>query len=420
MLPLQMQTMAPQDPTPHAPALDASLFTMPFGDYTSTIPQGLSAQLTRSQQPRRLSSKSSTPSSSKRSSRITKFGVAGSSPNGVQRRRTTANHSNHDQTNFSSRLAREQRLYNYYQARQPLRPFSWHPGAEPPGPFDVPRSMREQPVNNALTGFEHLAVTDTPPSIEQSIHNACSVGHSYPYSLPLHTPATEAPPGGLYTLPLAQPPQEQYLVPQYDYMPTTTKMGNSFQPQAEGFMRQESLPDGRNDVYRPTSHTNAFEEAKTASADVSPGLLHADELETSDGEGEELIGIGLYDDKEPSPLSDTVFSATSRSGFLASGRDLKLEQTWQPPSTAEDSNEPNTESTEQSNCAIVRSPPGDIPQNFYSPYDDLSNQSFFFTGDDDGFTGAPELSDYVTMGNAWGSMDPLKAQTAAAGGFMMI
>ena len=405
--------------TAHTPDLVPSSFAMPYTDYLSMAPQDLSAQMMRTHQPRRLSSKSSTPSSSRRASRIAKFGVASNSPVGVQRRRTTANHSAYDQTYYNPRLSREQRLYNYYQARHSqaeVRPFSWHPGAEPPLSFAASRPTTQQPTGNALLGFENLAVTDTPPSVEQSIHDACNAGHSYPYAIPASNITTQAPSGEAFPPPLVIPAQESGYVPNYYQPVRPTNTADTLQGQSQGY-QPEVLPYWRTEFYSNPDCSTAAVGSNRASPGISPNVPDDDEPETPIEEGEELIGIGLYDDKEPAPAIKLAYSNINGPALLNHGRDLKLEQTWQPP---KDEDSQDVEAIEPDDPVAIAPSGVDAQPAFYQPYEDLSNQSFFFTGDDDSYAGAPHISDYVSVGSPWRQMDQWRAQPAVTGSFMII
>ena len=138
-----------------------------------------------------------------------------------------------------------------------------------------------------------------------------------------------------------------------------------------------------------------------------------------------LSGIGLYDDKVPDFLSGTSGEPNRDS----MGKGLKLEETWQPPKDEEndedddddddDDDEEGSYSTDEAedmeeDPPIMATAPPDAQTAFYPPYGDLSQQSFFFSNDEDPYTGkeAP-YANYFAFGQA-----PPKPQDGVTSNFL--
>ena len=130
----------------------------------------------------------------------------------------------------------------------------------------------------------------------------------------------------------------------------------------------------------------------------------------------ELVGLGLYDDKKEEFLS-TLNSESNRESL---GKELKLEETWQPPKNEEEDEEAyssdEAEEEEPEALGFINQAPVD-PQTFYPTYGDLSNQSFFFNDDDQQLGHDVPYVNYVALGPE----GPPKAQAVAeTGNFMWL
>ena len=131
-----------------------------------------------------------------------------------------------------------------------------------------------------------------------------------------------------------------------------------------------------------------------------------------------LSGIGLYDDKEPDFISGTGGDPNRDS----TGKGLKLEETWQPPKVEDENDEDDEEgsySTDEAeemeeDLPIMATATQEAQTAFYPPYGDLSQQSFFFTNDEDPYTGEDaQYPNYLAFGPA----QP-KHQDAVSGNFL--
>ena len=131
----------------------------------------------------------------------------------------------------------------------------------------------------------------------------------------------------------------------------------------------------------------------------------------------ELVGMGLYDDKNGSMLSASPltgvgnFEASAGLQRNSLGKGLKLEETWQPPGE-----EPTDEADDYSSDEgedLPAAPPSQQPQTqVYTGYEDLSNQTFFFDNDD-------QYNDYIAFNTAMQFCEP-KAPDPASGNFLWI
>ena len=404
----------------------ASTFPMPSTDYGVML-QDASNYPSRSQFLPRLSThSSSTSGSNKRApARITKQSSAGNSPHNVQRRRTTANTARTypPLSQSSPYQTQEQSLRNYYSSRQAMpveRPMSWHPGSEMISTPATQVHLGEPGLGNTIAGLQNLAVCTRPASsVQQSIENAFAAGYGIPISRPLtmdeHSPTgiedyASAPdsvyrPESLYhSEPIYNP---------YSY--------DAFQQLQHSYMPQSS----NQDTYPPANYqipqwpeaqpffAHDFQDTQT-SADLcqwssNPGqsLNIKAAPQVSKRANKVLSGIGLYDDKVPDSVSGTSGDPNRDS----MGKGLKLEETWQPPKD-EDENDDDDDDDDEGSCStdeaeemeedlpIMTSAPQHAQTAFYPPYGDLSNQSFFFSNDDDAYTGDDQYTNYLAFGQA--------------------
>ena len=302
------------------------------------------------------------------------------------------------------------------------RPVSWHPGSERLQTASHPSFPVPDPaLGNTISGLENLAVTGTPTaSVEQSIQDAFSQAYGFPMSA---TPTDYTQPGMLpqddlsvaaISRQLNQPLPTQY--PGYD---------------PSQYMAQESIYD----VYNPTDYvlpqqpqtqfdcasTLAYPSATAAQVPWQEPLIYSQPVNSAPKprllrkKSKELVGIGLYNDREPSFMS-TLNTDANRESL---GKDLKLEETWQPPkeNTAEEDEDAysSDEAEEVPEVPMFTAAPMD-PQTFYPTYGDLSNQSFFFNDDDQLGPDDPYVN-YV----AFGQEGQAKAQpVAGTGNFMWL
>lgn len=135
-----------------------------------------------------------------------------------------------------------------------------------------------------------------------------------------------------------------------------------------------------------------------------------------------LSGIGLYDDKTPDFASDTSGDPNRDS----MGKGLKLEETWQPSKDDDENDDEDEDEDEdegsystdeaeeiEEDSSTMAPAPHHAPTAFYPTYGDLSNQSFFFSNDDDPYTGEDQYANYLAFGQAQS-----KPQDPATGNFL--
>ena len=378
--------------------------------------QDVANQMSRTELLRRLSTHSSSTScSSKRgSTRITKPPSASNSPNYVQRRRTTANHASRTGVRSSQEYSyqtREQRLRNYYNSKQPMpypRPMSWHPGSDA---FYSPSSQvptSEPSLGHTIANLENLAVSGTPTSsVQQSIQNAFAMGYGYPISAPIPMygaslgetqscrmvdPISEPVCDSYPTYSVSDQTQNPYIPqpPMYDAYTNPSYQPSQQWSQNASYFSMDSQASKAMQEYRPTQpSTSTVRKAKAASA---PQLARR--------KSKELVGMGLYDDRASGFMSGLNSAVSEDSSRDSMGRGLKLEETWQPPDdddAEEDDEGYSTEEVEEEEEApppVMASAPAEAQTTLYPTYADMSDQSFFFN-DDDEYVGDDHYARYI-------------------------
>lgn len=387
--------------------------------------QEVSNHMARSQLLRRLSSNSngnvstSASTSSKRGSkRVVKVKSVGNSPhNTVQRRKTTASHpsrtSNTAPQDYSYQFA-EQRMENVALPQEiypSTRPMSWHPGSRA-----YEASMERFPVHvpalkSAIAGFQNLAVASTQTSPNDHIPQ---------HTLPLHSTFS------VNNLTYGNPNlgMDGYGVLESDAR--NTYPSYPLYPLAgQSHYLNNTLPYDYQ-TYQSTSIGGPLWDQTTSEFATFPAVQPAESLpiqypqdpvplprvtatkQLPKKRSKELFGMGLYDHN----VSSLDFSASPPSHFAMvdrqtsgqGGKGLKLEETWSPSATTaaktskglcdedeEDEEEEEEEEEEvyasgeatEDRVAIVDPTPGTESQAaLYPAYGDLSNQTFFFDGDD--------------------------------------
>lgn len=397
-------------------------FPLPCTDYNVML-QDVSNHVSRSQLLRRLSThSSSTSGSSKRApARITKQNSAGSSPHNVQRRRTTANTARtYPRLSQNSPFqTQEQSLSNYHGSQQAVpveRPMSWHPGSEMISTPATQDRTSEPALGNTISGLQNLAVSAQPAScVQQSIENAFAMGYGIPISRPLGM--YEHSPTGIQDY---QPTPESIYNPEpsYNSEPIYNHCSyNNFQqfhhmsqpstkdmyPPANYQLPQwpEAQPCFVNDFQNPQTSLDLCQWSSTPGQKLN--VIAAPQIPKR--ANKVLSGIGLYDDKMPDSISD-ISGDPNRDSM---GKGLKLEETWQPPKDDDDNNDDDDDeescSTDEADeieedPPIMASAPPHAQTAFYPPYGDLSNQSFFFSNDDDPYTGEDQYTNYLAFNQA--------------------
>ena len=297
---------------------------------------------------------------------------------------------------------------------------SWHPGSEIISTPATQVRTSEPALGYTISGLQNLEVSGQPaPSVQQSIENAFAMGYGIPISSA--PPMYEQSPteNGHY-----EPAPESIYRPESSY-----NSEQSYDPYSYNTLEQfqHSYPPqpSTQDMYPPANYqlsqwpqpqpcfADDFQNPQT-SADSghwssNPGqkLNVKAAPQVSKRANKVLSGIGLYDDKAPEFIS----SASVDPNRDSVGKGLKLEETWQPPND-DDDNEDNDDDDEEGSYStdeaeeIEEDPPimASAPQHaqtaFYPTYGDLSNQSFFFSNDDDPYAGEDQYNNYLAFGQA--------------------
>lgn len=133
------------------------------------------------------------------------------------------------------------------------------------------------------------------------------------------------------------------------------------------------------------NQTQSFMDSQNGSTDFLPiqhPADHGEEMEAED-DGKELVGMGLYDSPDPTSTWGSLVEAT--------GKGLKLEETWQPPEDEEDDDDEDDASSEGSmeEPSPPLPPPNSQSQQLQLPVHvkahtpgSLEGQSFFFDDDE--------------------------------------
>ena len=304
---------------------------------------------------------------------------------------------------------------------------SWHPGSDMISTPATQVSTSEPALGNTIAGLQNLAVSgQTASSVQQSIENAFVMSYGIPISRPL-TMYEQSPTGS----------QDYEPAPESIYRPESSFSSepiydpysyNTFQHFHDSHIPQQSTQSMCPANYQlpqwPEAQPffpNDFQYPYT-SADLCqwPSQNGQSSVKTAPQVSKRatkvLSGIGLYDDKLPDGISGT--SGDPSRGSM--GKGLKLEETWQPPKD-DDENDEDDEGSYSTDEAeeIEEDPPimASAPQHsqtaFYPSYGDLSNQSFFFSNDDDPYTGEDQYTNYLAFGQAQS-----KPQDPASGNFL--
>ena len=88
------------------------------------------------------------------------------------------------------------------------------------------------------------------------------------------------------------------------------------------------------------------------------------------------MGIGLYDNTYNGRMSTQAIEARHEPRMMTSGKDLKLEEMWQPPPHDEEDEESSDDIEEAEELPAANPQRGEGQAAVYPTYGDLSNQSF--------------------------------------------
>lgn len=254
-----------------------------------------------------------------RSSRVEKPRSHHNSPRTMERRKTTnetklyATLDDHYRMMFG--MAPEEAIE---ERPQPSRPVSWHPSStqfqapprstnyfEPMPPQDWPQQYPTSP-QNSTHGSDFYSL-----STRNSMYEPMHATPTYPNAYGLHRGSDESD----YSW-QSVPQQTQGYVHSALNTPTTEPLPWYLQRWAQKNQAQATSQNGSTDflpIQRPAEQDEEMEE----------------------DDGEKLVALGLYDTPEPSLSWGGLVEAT--------GKGLKLEETWQPPEDDDDEDEEEEE-----------------------------------------------------------------------------
>lgn len=300
------------------------------------------------------------------SMRVVKPSSASNSPRGsagLGRRQTVMNDGAYRRrlAMLAGGMASNDGLQIPFQARA-SRPMSWHPASQntPPQAYQ----SYAAPSTEMYRNYQPYDVASAP-----SVYS----GYGSPDSTfsPLSMPYVSNDQVQYHSHPSVQMSTNQFVQQQYHYLPhensnlapqampsTDPSMFSHFEWNnfaTNGFENSSTTPPTPEN-YLPVQHPETMFPAE----DAIP--YHSLEESNSD-DGEELIGMGLYDTPEMSKSSSAdpqldnyrafMMSSMLGSGYAAprrmesTGKGLKLEETWTPPSDDEDEEEEDDDDDEQ-------------------------------------------------------------------------
>ena len=416
----------------------------------STVYHDAPFNASRSQLLRRLSghSHNGSPGSKRGAARVAKPNGASHSPHSMQRRRTTASQSartSHVAAQDHAFLIQEPCMLNYGDARRSthtMRPVSWHPGFGAAGNLALPENGVTPYRTNFHQGKDRLTTRRGPDSeVSTGVHpssnreSVISSRSDYRHSSNVGTSSSDRTLGntiaGFETLAVSGSSrqsfesdlhhvavQNQHSLNQLqafchqsfgagtDWSYLEPDSGVSFPSYSNyhvcnGYQPQSMQCPSSYDAYAlaqgsvfPSSEYAIY--AAPTSPDFLPIQFPADVPPEDNTRGppqmvakrsKELIGMGLYDDKNGSMFASLDYIGSGASGLGDSlGKGLKLEETWKPPGDAEAQSDEADEgySTDDVEEDLPVCPaPQEAQTQVFPVYDDMSNQTFFFENDEE-------------------------------------
>ena len=300
-----------------------------------------------------------------------------------------------------------------------VRPMSWQPGSETLQTAATSMPIGEPAIGTTIEGLENLAVSGTPDdSVQQSIQDAFAMGYGFPVSKsntmyqqsPTEMEGYETVGTSLeytcnpyYSYNMPEQPRYEFVsqAPIYDnYTASTYQMPQW--PQVEPEHSINSQTTQPNLDFLPLIYSEKT--PQKVSVTTIPQLPKKG--------SKELVGMGLYDDEDKdfiSTLNSAISVDPSRDSM---GKGLKLEETWEPPKDEDNGNEgaeegySSEEVEEVDEIPAVQSTtqPG-IQPALYPTYGDLSNQSFFFS-EDEQYATDDQYGSYMTFGQGLQDSQP--------------
>ncbi|KAL8661862.1 MAG: hypothetical protein Q9202_005220 [Teloschistes flavicans] len=350
----------------------------------------VSNQMARSQLFRRLSanSKNSSPGSRRGSARVAKPASNGSTPLSVQRRRTTAAHSSRSRPiptpmsdatqDLQQRATAIAPRANQNGAASAARPVTWHPGSYAPD-YCIQELQCGNPSElHASTTYPNLWSTDFFNPASQLFEQTVPLEAQY---LDATTQSTLSEDSCAYDDLSAFYSSSYNDATQFTQQEGETYDHNPLYPGFENFDPYQTPYTYANYSTQHTPNTFTTQYSLNASQYMSPPAV----MPLNKQRSKELVGMGLYDGPGRQELSTLNSSPDHMNRLLTEpqGKGLKLEETWQPPNEEGDEAEEEGYSTDEAEEELPSVPVTNEAQPTLVPnYGDLSNQSFFFDGDD--------------------------------------
>ena len=368
----------------------------------------VSNRMARAQLARQISSSSST--FRQRVSRISKANSAGSSPQSIQRRKTTSSYKaprqQTDMLHQGVQMPRQDMVHSshrYQSSTNPIRPVSWHPSVA---------------YNRGMTRMSNYEV----PARHSTVYQTMAV-NGLPTPMTQPDLSTEVPVDPHFSLDGSSPSYQQQIMACNGFDSAGLSFDPNYQPvnpyDSHNSMHYPSMAvsDSTPTCSAMAYPTQAWAESLATfplhTAPPSPDFLPIQNpMDIWDGSrlnsapslpkkaSKELVGMGLYDHPDrnsfsaDSILDSYIGSFGTNPHHDSQGKGLKLEETWEPPEEDKDSDEEEEEEEEETQgeesppAVEEQMLPGSFAEGekqhepFYPTYPDLSNQSFFFDSDD--------------------------------------
>ncbi|MCJ1393553.1 hypothetical protein MMC18_006428 [Xylographa bjoerkii] len=386
----------------------------------------VSNRMARAQLARQISSSSSF---RERASRVLKPNSVGNSPQNPQRRRTvTAQMTSRRRSDMynqnipTPRPGAEPQPGHQSWSMSNVRPVSWHPTSM--GKINrssvrgtsARTSSYEPQARDSMVGYQTVAMNGLPTPMTQPDLNA-----DFPVDPFFSLDGSCIP----YQQQITQQSQPPMTIPQ-GYDPAGLSLDTSYQsyvPQDSSYHLQFPIVPLSGDYPTMSYPTQTWAESLSAfpsytapptpdflpiqnPSDMWQGATTAAQPRLTKPRSKELVGMGLYDTPDRDSFSLDSATESHVGSFIADphheslGKGLKLEETWQPPSEEEEDEE--VESSDGEEQQVEETSPvgageqvwqmdmmGRKVQDAGQPsYGDMSNQSFFFDGDDAYFEGS--------------------------------
>ena len=260
-------------------------------------------------------------------------------------------------------------------------------------------------MSTTISGIQNLAMDNSPPPSDMQDLIQDNLTSGYGYRLPVYLPHQYQP---------ATEPNSHYVGPEFlPYeVPRNCQTGES---------PQSNFPAQSYDRFNLQSEPSRSPSWQLAPQNQLAGDTHLYTNKTvsvpSYGGSEELVGIGLYDDKEQGHMVATNESYGDHKSPSQRGKELKLEESWQPPES-QDNDDDSSEEAEEVNT--IEPPAKEVQSTVYAPYSDLSNQSFFFGDEEAAYMGDQGYTDYMALQSGFGMIDDWKGQPAGLHNLMYI